>query len=113
MSSPSIRNLMNDVAADIPAKWRQIGIQLRVPVATLDSIQSQSAGRPDSNMYSFEQVFDQWKRQRPSSYTWKTVIDALKAPSVGEVALADELAVKYISSNGKESEVTGVKLQGM
>ena len=83
---------MNDVAAEIPAKWRVVGIQLCLSPATLDNIQSQTAGRPDSNMCAFEQVFDQWQRRRSSPYTWEVIIAALRTPSVGEDALADRLA---------------------
>ena len=108
---------MNGVAAIIPAKWRAVGIQLGLPSATLDTIQSQAAGRPDSNMHAFEQVIDQWQRQGPSPYTWRTIIDALKTPAVGEIALADEFEVKYApikpSPAGKKNEVTGDTSQGM
>ena len=109
---------MNNVAATIPAKWRAVGIQLRLSSAALDNIQSQAAGRPDSNMQSFEQVFEQWQRQGPSPYTWRTIIDALTAPAVGEVALANDLEMKCAQINPspdekKNDEVTGDKSQGI
>ena len=86
---------MNDVAAKIPAKWRDVGIQLKLSSATLDDIQSQIAGRPNSNIRAFEQVFAEWQRQGPRPYTWRTIIDALMTPAVGEVALAYDLEVRY------------------
>ena len=45
---------MNDVAAKVPAKWRFVGIQLKVPQRDLDDIQYQMAGRPNSNLHAFE-----------------------------------------------------------
>ena len=116
MSSPSTRDLMNDVAAEIPAKWRDVGIQLGLSPRILDNIQSQAAGRPDSNMHAFEQVFEQWQRQGTRPYTWRTIIDALKAPAVGELALANDLEVKHApirpSPDRKMNEVTRDRSQG-
>ena len=85
---------MNDVATHIPAKWKSIGVQLMLPSGTLDSIQAQNAGKPDNCILSFEQVFIQWERQKASSHTWETIINALRAPAVGECKLADGL-LKY------------------
>ena len=43
---------------------------------------------------SFEQVFDGWRSLGTSPYTWKTMINALCSPAVGEVKLANELYTK-------------------
>ena len=110
MSSPSLSDLMNDVAAVVPAKWRAAGIQLGLSSATLDAIQSHAAGRPGSNMYAFEKVFVQWKLQGPRPYTWRTIVDALKAPALRELALANDLEIKYAEI--KPSSVTGDRSQG-
>ena len=89
---------MNDIASKIPAKWRSVGIQLGLPSSTLDSIQQENAGKPRACLDSFEQVFTTWERQGPSPYTWKTIIEVLRKPAVGEVALADELIVQHMKS---------------
>ena len=47
--TPNLDDLMNDVAAVIPAKWRLVGVQLKLPNGTLDEIQAQNAGRPDDS----------------------------------------------------------------
>ncbi|KAL5491072.1 hypothetical protein EMCRGX_G016290 [Ephydatia muelleri] len=44
--TPNLDDLMNDVAV-ISAKWRLVGVQLKLPNGTLDEIQAQNAGRPD------------------------------------------------------------------
>ena len=89
---------MNDVASNIPAKWRSVGIQLGVSSTTLDSIQSNNAGKPQACLDSFEQVFSTWEKQGHNPYTWNVIIDVLRTPAVGEVALADELDAKHLKS---------------
>ena len=92
--TPNLDDLMNDVAAVISAKWRLVGVQLKLPNGTLDEIQAQNAGRPDDCKHSFEQVFDRWRSLGTSPYTWETMINALRSPAVGEVTLANELNTK-------------------
>ena len=86
---------MNDVAAVIPAKWKLVGVQLKLPNGKLDEIQAQNAGSPDQCILSFEGVFTKWKRLGTSPYTWETIINALSSQSVGEVALANEIKANY------------------
>ena len=90
---------MNDVASVIPAKWRDVGIQLGLASGTLDSIQSENAGKPDMNLRSFENVFYIWKQRATHPYTWETIFDALRAASVGENHLVEELEAKYTDSS--------------
>ena len=94
-SVPTPKDLMNAVAAKIPAKWKFVGIQLGVPKEALDDIQLQVAGRPDSNIGAFELVLGKWKSLHPHEYTWSTIINALEASSVAEFHLAAELRTIY------------------
>ena len=87
-------DLMNDVAAVIPAKWRLVGVQLKLPNGMLDEIQAQNAGRPDQCILSFEQMFAKWRSLGTSPYTWETMINTLRSPAVGEVKLANKLNTK-------------------
>ena len=82
-----LADLMNEVAAVIPSKWRAVGIQLRLSPGTLDSIQSH---KPQACQDSFREVFTNWMSGGDSQYTWPTIIDALKTPAVGEVELAQK-----------------------
>ena len=95
--SIDLGDLMNDVAAVIPAKWRLVGVQLKLPTGTLDEIQAQNSGRPDECKHSFEQVFTRWRSLGTSPYTWKTMIGALCSPAVGEEKLANKINTKYNS----------------
>ena len=97
---------MNYVASKIPSKWRSVGIQLGLPVSTLDSIQRENAGKPHACLDSFEQVFTTWEKQGRSSYTWNTMIDALRKPAVGEGALANELEAEHMKSVQSNTHVS-------
>ena len=87
---------MSDVAAAIPAKWRQVGVQLKLLSAALDEIQNENAGKADMCKLSFEQVFTKWKRLGTSPHTWETMVKVLGSPAVGEVDLAGQLSSKYV-----------------
>lgn len=79
---------MDKVAATIPAKWRDIGIQLGITSADLDRIEAERK----SSLRCFEAVFYEWKRGKAhSSYKWPTLLKALKSPPVKEFRLADTL----------------------
>ena len=45
----------------------------------------------DNTFTRFMAVFDDWKRSSCKPYTWKTLVNALRSRSVGEIRLADEL----------------------
>ena len=87
---------MSEVVAKVPAKWRLVGIQLCVPVEALDDIQSQVAGRPDSNIHAFELMLGKWRSLLPHKYTWSTIISALEAPFVAAMDVAADLRTKYL-----------------
>ena len=84
---PELVDLMNEVAAHIPSKWREVGIQLHLNPDHLDGI-AVSVSSPHDRFCS---VFTLWKKQMTPPYKWSTVIQALKAPAVNEIRLAEEL----------------------
>ena len=96
MYTCDLKDLMNDVASKIPNMWRSVGIQLGLSNITLDSIEEKMAGKPHAFLDSFEQVFTTWEQQGPSPYTWNTIIEVLRQPAVGELALADQLELQHI-----------------
>ena len=85
--SPRISVLLNKVAAEVPNKWEILGIQLEIDYDQLESISS----RHQDNLLRFAAVFQLWKKSKSSSYTWTTIINALRSKLVGEVQLAYEL----------------------
>ena len=89
-SQPELKDLMNEVAAKIPSKWRDVGLQLGVEQSIIDGIYNTELG--DTNR-CYSKVFTQWKNQNSSRYpyTWSTLVDALQAAAVGEQHLADKI----------------------
>ena len=99
-SEPELLDLMNEVAAEIPGKWRDVGLQLGVDQGVLEGIASISPG--DTNR-CYSNVFTRWKNQnlKTHPYTWLTVVQALESQSVGENLLASKI----------KNELTGQPLQ--
>eukprot|EP00731_Ephydatia_muelleri_P018926 Em0011g966a len=93
---PKLLDLMNEIGAVIPSKWRDVGVQLGIAPGVLDGIQRQNAEMPRSCQASFEQVFNEWKLQGSETpYTWTHIIGILRRPAIGENDLAETLATKF------------------
>ena len=92
-SEPELPDLMNEVAAKIPGKWRDVGQQLGVDHDVLDGIATISLG--DTNL-CYSNVFTRWKNQNSTThpYTWSTIVHTLQTPAVGEGRLADKIKNK-------------------
>ena len=89
-SEPSLQHLMDKVAAVIPHKYELIGLQLRLSLAELQVI---GPRRPtlEEHHRAFDEMFGVWRRRGSLPYSWRTLIDVLKSPSVGEVLLSEQL----------------------
>ena len=93
-------------------KWYNIGVQLDVPTFQLKNIEKKSS----DSMDQLRDTLDYWMNIN-SSLSWRHLVDAaLKAPSVGENRLAEEIEKKYCcpvkQSSCDESEVVQCR-QGM
>ena len=91
---PELADLMNEVAAEIPCKWRGVGLQLGISQGVLDGI---AANRLENINNCFSDVFTKWKNQNSLAhpYTWTTVVHVLQNPAVGESRLADTITKKF------------------
>ena len=89
-SQPELADLMNEVAAEIPGKWRDVGLQLGMDHGVLEGIATISPG--DIN-HCYSNVFTRWKNQKSQTYpyTWSTIVQVLKTRAVGEDRLADKI----------------------
>lgn len=86
-SVPIIRDLANRVAAVIPGKWMQVAIQLEIEMGAIDAV-----GRDKHDCFQqFMAILDVWKRSSSPPFTWNTLVNVLKSPSVNEKVLAKEL----------------------
>ena len=84
----AVRNAIHDARS----KWYDIGLELKVPVPTLNSIESKQA---DDNI-CLREVVAAWLKAGDHP-TWQSLVDALKAKVIGEQKLAAELEAKYCS----------------
>ena len=90
---PQLCDLMNEVAAKIPSKWRQFGIELWLTPDELDRALRENLG---DTLRCFSSVFTVWKKTMSREpYSWQTVVESLKAPAIGESRLALELSNKF------------------
>ena len=88
-SEPEFPDLMNEVAAAIPSKWKDVGLQLGLDHGVLEGIGG-------DNNHCYMDVFTQWKNQTSTThpYTWSTIVQALQTPAVSEKRLADKIKNK-------------------
>ena len=71
-------------------KWYNIGVQLEVPTFQLKIIEKKSSDLMDQLC----DTLDYWMNNNPSA-SWRHLVDALKAPSVGEKRLAEQIKEEY------------------
>ncbi len=84
---------MNEVAAQIPAKWRKLAFELELERHTIERIEKEYG---TDTIRCYDEVFGEWGKQcSPTEHTWATIIQALRAPQVKETALADRLENKF------------------
>ena len=85
---PPLRLLVEKVAAEIPNKWMEVGIQLYISKAVLDVLHPRPQCLED-NHRAFSEIFELWRSRASRPYKWSTIIDVLK--HVGEDRLSAEL----------------------
>ena len=86
-SAPEITDLLNLIAARANEKWKVVGLQLKLSLQLLNSIDE----KYKQTVLCYAEMFQVWKNNGDPPFTWGTIIDALKAPIVGEAQLATEL----------------------
>ena len=71
-----------------------MGIQLKIMTGSLENIFINYQG----NYHRYTEVFELWRRCGSPPYTWATIIDALREPSIGEMALANNVQ-QWVENN--------------
>ena len=107
LTTAELKTVYN-VLYDVRYKWRYIGINLGIPVSDLKTIESEHHGNIGRCL---EEVVSLWLRRPSLNPRWQTLIDALQAKSVDEVALAYKIKEKYIKLEPGEQEVTDLPVQ--
>jgi len=75
------------------AKWYDIGIELKVDVSTLKSIESMYSNSKDC----LREVITEWLKAVHPKPTWRSLVDALRRPVVDESKLAAVIEDKHCS----------------
>ena len=83
-----MNDLLNKVAAKARDCWEKIALQLKLKHGHIKTIRNSNTQDP---ILCYSEVFDVWQKSGSPPYTWATIIDALRAPIVGEHQLAHEL----------------------
>ena len=89
---------------DIRAKWYHIGVELGLPVGTLDAIRTQFTDLTDC----VTEMCSKWLKGTHPSPTWDDLIKAVESPFVGEICLAQKLRKTYCQ--GWEENKTDISL---
>ena len=87
-SPPDLLDLLSKVAAKARDKWEQVAELLGIKLSRIRSIRTVKQAQP---IHCYTEIFDMWKSKGSPPYTWATIINALRAPAVGEERLANEL----------------------
>ena len=74
------------------AKWYDIGIELKVDVSTLKSIESMYNNSKDC----LREVITEWLKAVHPKPTWRSLVDALRRPVVDESKLAAVIEGHYL-----------------
>jgi hypothetical protein len=92
---PFISELQNYICRVSP-RWNTIGIQLEIPLHVLDEI-----GTESDPTIRCTKIIRAWRRNANPPFLWATFIEVLAKESIGEHALAHEIATdilkKYVS----------------
>ena len=78
---------------DARTKWYDIGIELKVDVSTLKTIESMYSNSKDC----LREVITEWLKAVHPKPTWRSLVDALRKPVVDESKLAAVIEGKYCS----------------
>ena len=82
----------------VRTKWYNIGLELAVPVETLETIKSEN--KDDLGACLRETLLCSLKSANPK-LTWKRITEALASVLVGEGQLAKELEIKLVPKGNK------------
>ena len=83
-----------DEVATKTNEWQRIALHLEIDQVFIERFDRQRHGDIQN---CFQDVFAKWQKQLRPPFTWSVIIEALRSPSVGETALANDLEKKYLS----------------
>ena len=84
-------DLLNELL-DVAHKWRIIGLMLGLSHGSIARIEKDN----DTVHHRMIEMLGDWKNRESSTYTWQTIVEALKSKAVNEQYLARHIEQKYI-----------------
>ena len=88
-SAPKLSDLMNEIATEIPDRWREVGIGLGLVAFDIKRIETDI---PTHKSYPcYMEVFHIWMTNNVEACTWATVLKALRTKLVNAHGLARTL----------------------
>ena len=84
---------MRNALHDVRTKWYDIGVELKVKISTLKSIDA----RYDDDKDCLREVITEWLNKANDNVTWESLVDALRTRVIDEPRLAAELEAKCCS----------------
>ena len=93
----SLFQFIENVATQIPTKWRGVGLALGLRQSQIDAIEEKGFTDP---LNCFLDVFSFWQQQSTTQQpvSWTTLVTVLRSQSVGEEALADFLQQRFVGN---------------
>ena len=94
VAHPHLWDLMNEIAAVIPHKWKDVAVQLLLPEEKISSIEC-SNNRNANHCYM--DVFALWESRSSLPYTWETLMKILVLRAVDYPELKQRVIAKFPS----------------
>ena len=94
-SAPELGDLMNEVATEIPDKWKEVAIGLGLTASDVKRIETDIPTQKSNLCYI--EVFDTWKKRNIKKYTWETLLKTLRMKLVNTPSLATALERRLTS----------------
>ena len=88
-SAPELGDLMNEIATEIPERWKEVAIGLGLVDSDIKLIKNDV---PTQKAYPcYMEVFGMWKNRITKPYTWETILRTLRTKLVNAHSLAAAL----------------------
>ena len=88
-----------DELFDIRVKSYNLGLQLKVPVGTLDSITKQYPDHSDQ----LRETLKAWLKMA-AQQKWQTIVEILRSRTISELKLASDIQIKYCHGTSGETD---------
>ena len=86
---------MNEIATEIPERWREVGIGLGLVDSDIKRIETDVPTQKSNLCYM--EVFGTWKKRITKPYTWETILRTLRTKLVDAPRLATALESRFTS----------------